>query len=234
MRYPDWKELENSSLSAAERAEMERLLAEDERARQDYAAYQEYKMTLRQAVLAEPTPTQRLDDMLQKAAPVRRPARWLAAFSAGLALLAVAYFAPRMFGDSNASKIGEAVAAIDQIASMQTSDPDQAAAWMNRSVDFRVPVYRLSKVAKLVGASYGPNWAAYQFESCGKSFKLIVRDRAYDFKGAHEEKVGRRVFYVGETVGWKCPSCSYEIVGGDGQTRMMLAQEAVKELFGSL
>lgn len=237
MKYPDWKELENGNLSAAERADMERLLAEDEGARLDYAAYQEYRMTLRQAVLSEPTPDLQLQTMLQRAVPVRRsPFRWLSVATAGFALLAIAVFGPRMFdgADPSATKISDAVTRIDQIAAMSTSDPAQAAEWVNSSVDFRVPMYKLAGVAKMTGASYGKDWGAYEFESCGKNFKLIVRKRNYEFRNAHEEKIGRRILYVGNSVGWKCPSCAYEIVGGDEETRMMLAKAAVKELFGSL
>lgn len=235
MKYPDWKELENGSLSAAEREAMERLLAEDEGARLDYAAYQEYRMTLRQAVLAESTPESRLAEMLKSAVPVRRsPFRWLMAVPAAAAIVAVALFAPAWFGgDSGPTKIENAVANINQIAAMSTNDPARAAEWVNQSVDFRVPMYRLDGVAKMTGAAYGKDWGAYEFESCGKKLKLIVRRNSYQFKNVHEEKLGSRTLYVGNSVGWKCPSCAYEIVGGDGETRMLVAKAAVKELFGS-
>ena len=74
MSYPDWKAYESGELDAASQARLQALLVENERARLDFAGYQEYKNVLRQAVLVDQAPQARLEGLLRKSARLRRSA----------------------------------------------------------------------------------------------------------------------------------------------------------------
>ena len=227
MSFKDWKAYESGTMNPAEKAEVERLLETSQEAREDYAAYQEYKTILQQAVHAEPVPYERLEGLLPRAyrgKPLFRPVYLFAA----AAVIAFAVFVPRMLGPRTSSNVQPVVAHMD------TSDPMQAARWMRQGVTFPVPAFKLNGYAQLTGAEYGPDWAAYNYDSEGKKVKLIVRRRSYEFRDSETKTVGRTQFYVGSYVGWNCPACAYQLVGGDADLRWKLAQAAATEQFGTL
>lgn len=229
MSYKDWKAYESGAMSAEERAEVERLLETSQEARDDFAAYQEYKTILQQAVHAEPVPYERLEGLLPRsyrAKPIFRPAYLLAA----AAVIAFAVFAPRILGP----RVGASSVQPAAIAHMDTSDPMQAAQWMRKGVTFPVPAFRLDGYARLKSAEYGSDWAAYNYDSEGNQVKLIVRRRGYEFRNSSPRTIGKTQFFVGEYVGWRCPACAYQLTGGNADLRWRLAQAAATEQFGTL
>lgn len=236
MKYPDWSDFENGRLSPDEMKSAEALLASDELARRDRAAFLEYRMMLRQAALAEPTPSDRLEGMLRQASPARRVwPRWASFASAGLAIVAAAVFVPQMLSSSESTaKLDSAVQAIDRIAELKTSDPREASKWVRANSAVPAPTYRLTGLAKMTGAEVGRGWVAYDYNCNGKPVRLVIRRRGEHPKDASTTTVGKTKFFVGKAVGWECPSCYYEVVGCDEGTRWKLAKAAVKELFGHL
>lgn len=236
MKYPDWNDFENGRLLPAEMKAAEDLLATDELARRDHAAFLEYRMTLRQAALAEPTPTDRLEGMLRKAVPARRVwPRWASFAGAGLSLIAAAVFVPRMLPSADSTpKLDSAIQAIDRIAELKTSDPREASNWVRANSAVPAPTYRLTGLATMTGAEVGRGWVAYDYNCGGKPVRLVIRKRGEHPKDAATTTVGNTKFFVGKAVGWECPSCYYEVVGCDEGTRWKLAKAAVKELFGHL
>jgi hypothetical protein len=117
---------------------------------------------------------------------------------------------------------------------MDTSDPMEAARWVRSGVEFPVPAFKLNGYARLVAAERGADWGAYHFDAEGKRVKLVIRRRSYEFKGYQPKTIGHTQFYIAEYVGWKCPSCAYELTGGDADLRWRLAQAAATEQFGTL
>jgi hypothetical protein len=235
MRFPDWKDYENGALSAAEMEQARRLLAESDEARRDYEAYQAYRMALREAGRQDEASFDRLQALLARSMPRRRPPiRWAPFGALGAAALAAAYFAgPSLFGTT--SEAPPSTARLDQtVARLETSDPLQASRWASKGVSFPVYPYRLDGEAKLTGASYGRDWAAYEYATQTCRVKLVIRPRGYMIPNAQERRVGKTVFYVGRTIVWNCPACAYELIGGTEETRWRVAQAAAKELFGSL
>ena len=229
MSFKDWKAYESGAMSSDERAEVERMLETSQEARDDFAAYQEYKTILQQAVHAEPVPYERLEGLLprsNRARPVFRPVYLLVAG----AVIAFAVFAPRMLGP----RVGSTSVQPAALAHMDTSDPMQAAQWMRKGVTFPVPAFKLDGYARLTSAEYGNDWAAYIYDSEGKQVKLIVRRRNFEFKDCGKKTIGKTTFYVGNYVGWNCPSCAYQLTGGDADLRWKLAQAAATEQFGTL
>lgn len=234
MNYPDWTDYDSGAMSPEERASAERLLAEDEGARKDYAAFKEFRTTLRQAVLEEGSRSERIEAMLRDLGARRRP-RFRIAWIGGLAaaVLALALLGPRLW--TVPDKVGSAVENIDRIARLETSDPDEAHRWVNQQVGFRVPEYRLTQVARITGAECGKNWGAYTYNCGEKKAKLIVRPKGYKLRNARKTQVGNTTFWENEnSVAWECPSCNYQIVGCDSKTRWTLAKAAATELFGKL
>lgn len=229
MRFKDWKAYESGAMNSAEKAEVERMLETSQEAREDYAAYQEYKSILQQAVHAEPVPYDRLDGLLPRSSIGRKPLFHPAYLFAAAAVIAFAVFVPRLLGPTASAPISNAT-----LARMETTDPQAAAQWMRQGVDFPVPSFKLGGFARLTGAEYGSDWAAYNYDSKGKKVKLIVRRRGYEFKECGKKTIGKTTFYVGNYVGWNCPSCAYQLTGGDADLRWKLAQAAATEQFGTL
>lgn len=233
MRFPDWSEYESGALGPESHAEVERLLASDEAARRDYAAFQEYRATLRQAVVAESAHSERLEAALGRlGARGSMKKRWFGVcLAASVALAAV--FGPRLLEPSDT--VDRAKVAIDRIASLQTSDPVQAAEWVNHNVGFRAPTYHLASVAKMTGAECGKDWGAYLYDCDTKKARLIIRPAGYKIPNARQVVVGETTFLVNDrSISWSCPRCAYEIVGCDEETRWKLAKAAAAELFGKL
>ena len=230
MRFKDWKAYESGAMSAEERADVERMLETSQEAREDFAAYQEYKTILQQAVHAEPVPYEKLEGLLPRsyrAKPLFRPVH----LAVAAAVIAFAVFAPRMLGP----RVGtSSVQPAATVAHMDTSDPMQAARWMRQGVTFPVPAFKLDGYARLKSAEYGRDWAAYNYDSEGKQVKLIVRRRSYEFRDSEKKTVGKTQFFVGSYVGWNCPACAYQFVGGNADLRWKLAQAAATEQFGTL
>ena len=227
MRFKDWKAYESGAMSSEERADVERMLESSQEVREDFAAYQEYKTILQQAVHAEPVPYERLEKLVPRHSRrkfVFRPAYFIAA----AAVLAFAVFAPRMLGPSRAPIVASA------LASKETSNPQEAAQWMRQGVDFPVPAFKLDGYARLKSAEYGRDWAAYNYDSDGRKMKLVIRRRSHEFKGYQPKTIGHTQFYIADYVGWKCPACAYELTGGDADLRWKLAQAAATEQFGTL
>lgn len=228
MRFKDWKAYESGAMNSAEKVEVERMLETSQEAREDFAAYQEYKTILQQAVHAEPVPYERLEGFMPRGYSRRKFVFRPAYLAAAAAVIAFAVFAPRLLGP----KMGPSSTPV--VAHMDTSDPMQAARWMRQGVTFPVPAFKLDGYARLKSAEYGSDWAAYNYDSEGKQVKLIVRRRNYEFRDSEKKTVGHTQFFVGSYVGWNCPACAYQLVGGDADLRWKLAQAAATEQFGTL
>jgi len=232
MNYPDWTEYDAGTLSPSERAAIEALLETDAGARADYAAYREYRATLRHAVLSDSS-----FSLMQFDFPSPRrsfgPRRWVGLAALGAAALAIGVFGPRWLNPSpSPTKVEQAA---ETIAKLSTQDPIQAHDFVSRNVSFQVPTYRLNQVARMTGAECGKDWGAYLYNCGSKKAKLIIRPVGYRIPNAKETLIGGTTFYEsGNSVGWHCTKCSYEITGCDSETRWMLAKAAAKELFGKL
>src|SRR5687767_7653375 len=185
MRFKDWKAYESGAMSPDERADVERMLESSEEARHDYAAYQEYKTILQRAVNAEPVPYERLEGLFPKGAYRKKPTFRPAFFAAAAAAIALAVFAPRFFISQGKPPT------VARSASLETSDPTEAARWMRQSVAFPIPAFKLDGVARLTGAETGPDWGAYKYEVDGKPMRLIIRRNSYQFKECGKKKVGK-------------------------------------------
>jgi hypothetical protein len=219
-------------MSPAEREEAARLLAEDEGARRDYAAYQQFKDALREAANQEEVPLERFDKFFAGLAP--RPSQrtvWARGLALAAAVVALGFLIPAMW-DRTVENDG--LTAKAAVRTLETSDPAAAARWVGQKMNRPVPAFKLSGLATLRKAEQGEDWGAYEYDCEGQKVRLVIRQNGYQFKDCGKQKVGKTTFYVGKSIGWKCPSCAYELVGGSESLRWKLARAAVVEQFGAL
>jgi hypothetical protein len=237
LNYPDWTAYDSGEMGTSARAQADGLLFESERARLDYAGFKEYRTVLRQSVLADPAPQERLELMLRRTASSTRMPKFMVPLFAGVAVFVLAYFiGPQFLWREVAKPPGEVMLGgpplLQQEAHFATSDPRQAYRWIGKEVNFVVFNYDLRRVAKLTGASAGKGWGAYEYECDGQPIQIVIRPNKYQFEIPKTESVGQTTFWVGNSLGFKCPYCAYEIKGADNKTRWKMAKAAAREVLG--
>lgn len=208
----DWGAYLDGSVTDAERARIETLLASSEAARADFEGFKEFRAALRNAALADPVPIERLEALLAKAAGRKsrsvfapRVAFALAAAAAILALIGwrTWFYDPML---PLVMRVG---------ASLETSDPVSAAQWVSQRTGWHVPVVTLAGMGQFIGVELGDDWFCYDFDVRGRRVHLFMHSDKERFNGLKATEVANHRLFLGDGVGWTCCHLAYVLKGAD-------------------
>lgn len=226
----DWQSYLDGSLEGEGLRQTEALLAEDARARAELEALKQLRVAIRQAALKEPVPLDSLRHALSRvtatpkeARPAPRPwFQWSLAAAAAILVLvmALSWFRP------SGSPFGSDLVAVN---GQNISDPAFARDWLRQNASLGpVPMVNLAGLADLGHCCYGSGWACYEFMVEGKEYKLVIRERTERPPGQMKLVDGVQ-FFVDEGICWSCPNFTYQVLGGDEDTRWKVAIEAAAQ-----
>ncbi|RIK00225.1 MAG: hypothetical protein DCC46_05555 [Armatimonadetes bacterium] len=226
----DWQSYLDGSLEGEELRQAESLLAADARAQAEFEALKRLRSAVRQAALTEAVPIGSLRRCLSQVVQTPREARpaprpwfqWSFAAAAAILVLvmALSWFQP------SGSPFGSDLVAVN---GQMISDPAFARDWLRQNASLGpVPMVNLAGLADLNHCCYGTGWACYEFMVEGKEYKLVIRERTEQLPG-QKRLVDGVPFYVDEGICWSCPNFTYQVLGGDDDTRWKVAIEAAAQ-----
>jgi hypothetical protein len=202
----DWQGYIDQRLSASEMEEAERILASDERARQRVENMRRFRAHVREAVMQEQIPYDRLHRLMDKVVGKPAPRK---SFRLGFLVVAVAAMAVLAFF-LWPKALGEDV--------ISTTSPSEAATWINDQTDLGVKPLSVPG-GKLVMAERGDDWGCFCIEIDGKLIHVMISKQDRPVSGLRPKSVNGRQFLVGPGVVWKKDNLTYYVHGGDEKTR---------------
>ena len=219
----------DGSLPEAERAAIEAQLKTDGALAAELDGLRALKGAIRESVLADAAPLDRLASKLSIVAKPRIP-RWLTiAAPATLAAAAAAAALLLFAGQNDPMRLDRT----PQVAAESVSDAKAASKWLTGEVGFAVPAIQLP-AAPLIQASYGEGWARYGYRSTNASLSLTMsRDASPLATGVVFTDEDGHHMRIGKGVGWSHKGIAYYLTGGDESLRKHLACEACKQCGGT-
>lgn len=206
----DWKAYEDGSMPLAERERLFNALQTDDALRRDYEGYQAFVSTLRDQVFREPIPA--LSLRLHRPPMIRRPFLIAGGFAGVIA--AVMFVGPALKRTPEMTR-SVAFATSPEIARLETTRPTVASDWLAKRTGMNAPIIDVPNQVQIATASYGMDWAGYDFTCKDGALKLRFADHD-PFASCATITIGGQVYYEANGIGWRQDGMSFMLTGSKG------------------
>lgn len=225
----DWQAFDDGVLRLEDRDRAIAALSNDPAAKRELEGLRRLKQTIREAALAEPVPTARLESILKNVtAPTptksqRRPlSPWLvaAALAAAVVIAAAAAFMPTSLGGS----VNETIA---------VSSPEEAQRVAAHRSGISVPLIDLGSYGSAKAVHAGKRWACLDFQVEGNTVHIGMEPSICSTSGYEPVQTEHGIYFKNQhsqRVLFEKGGMYYNVHGGDDVQRSKVAELALASI----